>query len=171
MYRQFLEAGELPMRVDLLYRLDQNLPLDELKEREQEFLRPGQSFGDGMIRIDGIKMGLDGAERSAVIHLPARKVGKPAGKDPVLLTIFAKAAIRFPGETGRRLDLFLLVAVSCESLACMRMHGGKDADDEISLPCRFSLRRVAGTVQPSFRAGHDRTPLVGNQDACRWKPL
>lgn len=75
MYRQLLERGELPMRVDLLYRLDQNLPLEELKAEEKKLLRPGQVFGDGMLRIDGIKMGLDGAERSAFLREPYP--GKP----------------------------------------------------------------------------------------------
>jgi len=69
-YRELLDRGELPMRMDLLYRLDQNLPLEEFKAREQEILRPGQKFGEDMIRIDGIKMILDGAERSALLREP-----------------------------------------------------------------------------------------------------
>ncbi len=91
-YRALLDAGQLTQRVDLWYRIDPlskkpgsdgrvpGLPtlepadpsalksMSEIKEEASSLLSPGTTFGDGMIRIGGIKMILDGAERKAFLR-------------------------------------------------------------------------------------------------------
>ena len=91
-YKALLDAGRLTQRVDLWYRIDPlskkpgsdgrvpGLPtlepadpnalktLSEIEEEANSLLRPGTTFGDGMVRIGGIKMILDGAERKAFLR-------------------------------------------------------------------------------------------------------
>lgn len=61
--------GELTVRVDWAYTIDANTPADELDAVFESLGPPGQSFGDGMFRADGIaEVGLDGAELTALLR-------------------------------------------------------------------------------------------------------
>jgi predicted amidohydrolase YtcJ len=63
------EDGELTVRVDWAYTIDANTPEDELDAVFESLGPPGQSFGDGMFRADGIaEVGLDGAELTAFLR-------------------------------------------------------------------------------------------------------
>lgn len=66
---ELYEDGELTVRVDWAYTIDANTPEDELDAVFQSLGPPGQSFGDGMFRADGIaEVGLDGAELTAFLR-------------------------------------------------------------------------------------------------------
>lgn len=67
-YRKLLDRGELRQRVDLWYRVDPLQPLDEIEKYVKTFESIGTVWGDGMLRISGIKMGIDGAEQSAFLR-------------------------------------------------------------------------------------------------------
>ena len=67
-YRKLLARGELKQRVDLWYRVDPLQPLDETERYVKTFEPIGTVWGDGMLRISGIKMGIDGAEQSAFLR-------------------------------------------------------------------------------------------------------
>lgn len=60
---------ELTVRVDWAYTIDANTPEAELDAVFESLGPPGQSFGDGMFRADGIaEVGLDGAELTAFLR-------------------------------------------------------------------------------------------------------
>lgn len=75
MYRKLLDRGELTQRVDLWYRVDPLQSVDAIERDVKTFHPIGTVWGDGMIRISGIKMGIDGAEQSA--YLREDYPGKP----------------------------------------------------------------------------------------------
>lgn len=61
--------GELTIRVDWAYHIDANTPADQLDAVFEALGPPGQSFGDGMFRADGIaEVGVDGAELTAFLR-------------------------------------------------------------------------------------------------------
>lgn len=61
--------GDLTVRVDWAYSIDPNTPPDQLDEVFTALGPPGQTFGDGMFRADGIaEVGLDGAEKTAFLR-------------------------------------------------------------------------------------------------------
>lgn len=69
--RRLYDAGELNVRVDWAYNVDPNLPEDELVAKLESFGPPGQTWGDGMFRADGLaEVGLDGAELTAMLRDP-----------------------------------------------------------------------------------------------------
>jgi predicted amidohydrolase YtcJ len=68
-YRELFDAGELNIRVDCAYSVDPNTPLEELDEVLEALGPPGQSWGNGMFRADGLaEVGLDGAELTALLR-------------------------------------------------------------------------------------------------------
>ncbi len=68
-YKALLTAGRLNMRIDFCYNIDPNEPIDQAKKDIAALGKPGQSYGDGMIRADEIaETGLDGAELTALLR-------------------------------------------------------------------------------------------------------
>ena len=68
-YKTLLEQARLTMRIDFCYNVDPNEPIDQVKKDLAALGKPGQSFGDGMIRSDQIaETGLDGAELTALLR-------------------------------------------------------------------------------------------------------
>ncbi len=68
-YRTLFDAGELNIRIDCAYNVDPNTPIDELDDVLEALGPPGQFWGDGMFRADGIaEVGLDGAELTALLR-------------------------------------------------------------------------------------------------------
>jgi predicted amidohydrolase YtcJ len=66
---ELYEDGELTIRVDWAYTIDANTPEDALDAVFESLGPPGQSFGEGMFRADGIaEVGLDGAELTAFLR-------------------------------------------------------------------------------------------------------
>ncbi len=62
-------AGELTIRVDWAYHVDPLTPLDQIDDVLRALGPPGQRFGDGMFRADGLaELGLDGAEQNALLR-------------------------------------------------------------------------------------------------------
>lgn len=67
--RELHDAGALTIRVDFHYNIDPRLPLDEAERQIVALGPPGQRFGDGMFRSDGIaETSLDGAELTAYLR-------------------------------------------------------------------------------------------------------
>jgi len=68
-YRMLFDAGELNMRIDCAYSVDPNTPIDRIDAVLEALGPPGQFWGDGMFRADGIaEVGLDGAELTALLR-------------------------------------------------------------------------------------------------------
>lgn len=63
------QEGDLNLRVDWAYSVPTQTPPDEWDEVFEELGPPGQRFGDGMFRADGIaEIGIDGAEKTAYLR-------------------------------------------------------------------------------------------------------
>ena len=76
MLRELYDNGELTARVDWCYDVDPNTPEDELDALFEALGPPGQEWGDGMFRADGLaEIGLDGAEESGFFR--SAYVGRP----------------------------------------------------------------------------------------------
>ena len=76
MLRSLYENGELTVRVDWCYDIDPNTPADEIDAMFEALGDPGEQWGDGIFRADGLaEMMLDGAEESAQIR--TEYVGRP----------------------------------------------------------------------------------------------
>lgn len=68
-YRELFEAGDLNIRMDCAYSVDPNTPINELDAVLEELGAPGQYWGEGMFRADGLaEVGLDGAELTALLR-------------------------------------------------------------------------------------------------------
>jgi predicted amidohydrolase YtcJ len=68
-YKSLLAQGKLNMRIDFCYDIDPQEPLEEIKKDLATIGKPGQHFGDGMIRADEIaETALDGAELTALLR-------------------------------------------------------------------------------------------------------
>lgn len=68
-YKSLLDEGRLNMRIDFCYNIDPNEPIEQAKKDIAALGKPGQSYGDGMIRSDEIaETGLDGAELTALLR-------------------------------------------------------------------------------------------------------
>ena len=68
-YRSLLDQGKLTMRIDFCYNVDPDEPMDQVAKDIAALGKPGQSYGDGMIRSDEIaETGLDGAELTALLR-------------------------------------------------------------------------------------------------------
>jgi len=75
LYRELYESGQLTTRVDFAYNVDAAAPEAEYERQLDAIGAPGQRFGDGMFRSDGLaETGLDGAEITAFLRadLPTR---------------------------------------------------------------------------------------------------
>jgi predicted amidohydrolase YtcJ len=68
-YKSLLAQNKLTMRIDFCYNVDPNEPIEQAKKDIAALGKPGQAFGDGMIRTDEIaETGLDGAELTALLR-------------------------------------------------------------------------------------------------------
>ena len=68
-YRTLFDAGELNIRIDCAYNVDPNTPIDKMDEVLEALGPPGQFWGNGMFRADGLaELGLDGAELTALLR-------------------------------------------------------------------------------------------------------
>lgn len=103
-YRALYEAGELTARVDCAYSVDPNTPIAELDAVFRELGPPGETWGDGMFRADGLaEVGLDGAELTALLRrgYPARPEYRGLEKVPTeQFKQFALAAARHGWRLG-----------------------------------------------------------------------
>jgi predicted amidohydrolase YtcJ len=75
LYRELYDKGELTTRVDFAYDVNAAAPEPEYEQQLAALGEPGQGFGDGMFRSDGLaETGLDGAELTAFLRsdLPTR---------------------------------------------------------------------------------------------------
>jgi predicted amidohydrolase YtcJ len=69
MLRELYENGELTARVDWAYDVDPNTPEEEIDAALEALGPPGEQWGDGMFRSDGLaELFLDGAEESAFLR-------------------------------------------------------------------------------------------------------
>jgi predicted amidohydrolase YtcJ len=69
LYRALYDKGELTMRIDFAYNVNAEAPEAEFERALNEIGAPGQQFGNGMFRSDGIaETGLDGAELTAFLR-------------------------------------------------------------------------------------------------------
>jgi predicted amidohydrolase YtcJ len=69
LYRELYDHGQLTTRVDFAYNVDAAAPEPEFERQLTALGAPGQQFGDGMFRADGIaETGLDGAELTAFLR-------------------------------------------------------------------------------------------------------
>jgi predicted amidohydrolase YtcJ len=76
MLRKLHEAGDLTVRIDWAYDVDPNTPASEIDAVLDALGSPGQHWGDGMFRADGLaELFLDGAEESG--QLRTAYVGRP----------------------------------------------------------------------------------------------
>jgi len=74
--REIFEQGELSVRIDWAYDVDPNTPIDQLDAVFTALGPPGETWGDGMFRADGLaELYLDGAEESGQLREPY--VGRP----------------------------------------------------------------------------------------------
>jgi hypothetical protein len=76
MLRELYGAGDLTVRIDWAYDVDPNTPLSEIDAVLETLGPPGQQWGDGMFRADGLaELFLDGAEESG--QLRTAYAGRP----------------------------------------------------------------------------------------------
>jgi predicted amidohydrolase YtcJ len=69
MLRELYDQGKLTVRVDWAYDVDPNTPPDEIDSVFQSLGPPGEHWGDGMFRADGLaELFLDGAEESGQLR-------------------------------------------------------------------------------------------------------
>lgn len=69
LYRELYARGELHTRVDFAYEVNAAAPEAEYIRQLDAIGAPGQQFGDGMFRADGLaETGLDGAEITALLR-------------------------------------------------------------------------------------------------------
>ena len=69
LYRELHDRGELTTRVDFAYDVNAAAPDAEYERQLADLGEPGQRFGDGMFRSDGLaETGLDGAEITAFLR-------------------------------------------------------------------------------------------------------
>ena len=69
MLRELYDEGELTARVDWCYDVDPNTPEEEVDAAFEALGPPGETWGDGMFRADGLaELTLDGAEESAFLR-------------------------------------------------------------------------------------------------------
>ena len=76
MLRTLYENGELTVRIDWCYDIDPNTPADKMDAVFEALGKPGQQWGEGMFRADGLaELFLDGAEESG--QLRSEYKGRP----------------------------------------------------------------------------------------------
>ncbi len=69
--RTLYERGDMTVRIDWAYDIDPNTPEDELDALFESLGPPGETWGDGMFRADGLaELFLDGAEESGQLREP-----------------------------------------------------------------------------------------------------
>src|SRR5262249_49766161 len=69
LYRELYDRGELHTRIDFAYEVNAAAPEAEYIRQLDAIGAPGQQFGDGMFRSDGLaETGLDGAEITAFLR-------------------------------------------------------------------------------------------------------
>ena len=104
MLRELYDRGELTARVDWCYDVDPNTPEDEVDAVFEALGPPGQEWGNGMFRADGLaELGLDGAEESA--YLRSGYKGRPDYRGVQVVSqeqfnMFAAAAARHGWRPG-----------------------------------------------------------------------
>ncbi len=67
-YLALLADNALTARVHCAYSMDPNTPVDELDDAFAALGPPGRRYGEGMFLVDGVKIALDGAERTGLMR-------------------------------------------------------------------------------------------------------
>ncbi len=67
--RTLYERGQMTIRMDCAFGIDANTPIEELDAALDALGPPGQRWGDGMFRADGLgEVNIDGAERTGLMR-------------------------------------------------------------------------------------------------------
>lgn len=102
--RELYEKGDLTVRMDWAYDVDPNTPEEEIDARLEELGPPGEEWGEGMFRADGLaELFLDGAEESGYLRSSYKDRPEYHGIKVVeqdQLNIFMAAAARHGWRPG-----------------------------------------------------------------------